>query len=75
MKKNEQTLQNRQALIELAINDQKEAAKYFELAALSINQCNNTAQIIDVLSRVLFLSPRTIENDLYKEVPQTLQPD
>ena len=67
MRKNKDVLKKRRALAQLAVNEPKKAAKYFELAALSLYQCNNTNQSIDVLSRVLFLSTKTIEKDVYKD--------
>jgi len=64
MIKNTKTLEKRQALINLAVKDPKEAAKYFELAALSLTQAQNTCTIVDILANILFLSETTIERDL-----------
>ena len=66
MKKNETVLQQRKDLIELAINDPKKAAKYIELAALSLKQARNTNQVIDILANTLFLSERTVSGQIEK---------
>lgn len=66
MKKNSKVLQQRKDLIELAINDPKKAAKYFEFAALSLKQARTTTQIIDILANTLFLNERTVSNQIEK---------
>jgi len=66
MKKNDKIQAERKALIELAINNPKKAAKYFEHAALSLKQANNTNQVIEVLANTLFLSPKTLLVQLEK---------
>lgn len=71
MKKNKKTLEKRKALSELAINNPEEAAKYFEFAALSLRQANNSTQRIQILSEILFLSTNTIEKDIYLTTENT----
>lgn len=67
MKKNKKTQEQRKALIEMAIDNPKKAAKYFELAALSLKQAKTTAQVIDILADTLFLHERTV----YKQIEKT----
>lgn len=74
MKKNSKQIEGRKALVKMAINDKEKAVEYIKRAAETLNESQTIEQIIYCLSDILFLSERTIENDLYnKEKPQTLQ--
>ena len=66
MIKSEKQLEGRKQFVKLAINQPSEAAKYLELAAQSLQNCNNTIEVLRILSDVLFLSTRTLENDAVK---------
>jgi hypothetical protein len=65
MKKNEETLNRRKEFVITAINDPATAAKQIKEAANKIKKSKNTNETLQIISDLCFLTPRTLENDLY----------
>jgi len=63
MRKNEKQLKARKDFVSTAFMNKKEAAEKLRLAALGIENCRTTQDIVFALEEILFLSERTIYND------------
>ena len=68
MKKSNDNIKKRAALVQYIINDTDNAAKYFELLAESLRQCKYTSEKIEVIAQCLFLSNRTIIYDTKRDI-------
>ncbi len=68
MKKNKQQLEKRKEFILKAINDPLEFAEYLEEEARKIRALGkpNIVQMVSITSDLLFLSPQTVVNVLYR---------
>lgn len=73
MKKNDEQLQGRIALVQLCFNNPKEGAEYLIRAAETLMACQTSDQRIKCLMDVLFLSERTVFRDLAKENTDTTE--
>ena len=69
MKKNEEIIKGRRALVVLAIENPSKAAEYIKQAAFTLEQCKTTTERIEVMSDLLFLSFSTIEKDIQNFEP------
>lgn len=57
----------RKEFIELAINSPEKAAKILSANARKLKQCRSVSKTTDILSRILFISDRTIFRDCKKK--------
>lgn len=73
MKKNEQQLDKRRALVQLAARDPEKAARYLEHLCMQLRSCTYVYQVVNAMCEVLFLSEATVSRDILSESEYDLE--
>ena len=64
MAKREKQIDKRSKFCQLAMTDQKEAARQLKDLAIGLENCRNTQDTVNALCEIFAVSERTIFNDL-----------